>query len=58
MKPYPRLRIIKVNQKSAANLENPICNADPNKPFSQTSRQIIRQTNRQIIRQISRQMIR
>ena len=56
MKPYPRLRIIKVNQKSAANnLENPITlQCGPQQallPNKQTNNQTNKQTNNQTNKQ-------
>ena len=63
MKPSPRLRIIKVNQKSAANLENPItlqCGPQqallPNKQSNnQTNNQTNKQTNNQTNKQTNDQ---
>ena len=63
MKPSPRLRIIKVNQKSAANLENPItlqCGPQqallPNKQSNnQTNNQTNKQTNNQTNKQTNNQ---
>ena len=45
------------SQRPTSRTQSP-CNADPNKHFSQTSKQIIRQTSRPIIRQTNRQIIR
>ena len=51
MKPYTRLRIINVNQKSAANIENPITlQCGPQQallPNNQTNNQTNKQTNNQ-----------
>ena len=59
MKSYTRLRIIKVNQKSAANLENPItlqCGPQqPLLPNNQTNNQTSKQTNNQTNKQTNNQ---
>ena len=59
MKPYTRLRIINVNQKSAANLENPITlQCGPQQallPNNQTNNQTNKQTNNQTNKQKNNQ---